>query len=131
MIYYAATAGLTVKVQPEFLETQSDPEENIYVWAYHVRIENGSELTVQLRQRHWEITDAFGQMRRVDGEGVVGIQPIIAPSDFFEYNSAASLTTPSGFMTGHYDFEDEDGNDLQIKIPAFSLDSPYQTVVLQ
>jgi ApaG protein len=131
MIYHASTHGLIVKVRPEFLEAQSDPEENLYLWAYHVRIENESDVTVQLRERHWRITDAFGQTRRVDGEGVIGMQPIIAPTEFFEYNSAASLTTPSGFMAGHYDLEDEDGNELHIQIPAFSLDSPYQTVVLQ
>ncbi len=131
MIYHASTNGLIVKVRPEFMEAQSDPDENLYIWSYHVRIENEGEITVQLRERHWEITDSYGQTRRVDGEGVVGMQPIITPGDFFEYNSAASLKTPSGFMNGHYDFEDEDGNELKIKIPGFSLDSHYQTVVLQ
>ena len=131
MIYHARTQDLTVKVRPEFLESQSDPDENHYVWAYHVRIENAGDVAVQLLHRHWRITDAFGNEKRVDGEGVVGVDPIIPAGASFEYNSGASLATPSGSMQGHYDIEDEDGNEFEIEIPAFSLDSPYQTVVLQ
>lgn len=131
MIYHAKTQGITVKVQPEFVENQSDPTEDHYVWVYHVRIENGSEITVQLINRHWEIIDAFGNVRHVDGEGVVGMQPIITPTEFFEYNSGTSLKTPSGFMRGSYQLEDEDGNEFEVEIPTFSLDSHYQTVVLQ
>ncbi len=131
MIYHAETHGLTIKVQPEFLDSQSDPDIDHYVWAYHVRIENGSDKTVQLLSRAWEIVDAYGHTKRVAGEGVVGLQPVIAPTEFFEYNSGSVLKTPSGFMRGTYQFEDEDGNEFNAEIPAFSLDSPYQTVVLQ
>lgn len=131
MIYVARTRNIIVKVQPEFLEGQSDPALDDYVWGYHIRIENIGTLTMQLLRRHWRITDAFGGEKRVDDDGVVGVQPVIPESAFFEYNSGASLQTPSGFMRGHYDFEDEDGNEWEIEIPAFSLDSPYQPVVLQ
>lgn len=131
MIYHAKTNGITIKVQPEFLEAQSDPTDDHYVWAYHVRIENESETTVQLLMRSWEIIDAFGHIRHVDGEGVVGMQPVIAPGEHFEYNSGSSLKTPSGFMRGTYQFEDEDGNEFDAEIPTFSLDSHYQNIVLQ
>lgn len=131
MIYYARTGDIVIKVRPEFLDDQSDPEENHYVWAYHVRIENNSTVAVQLQRRHWRITNAFGGEKQVDGDGVVGLEPVIPASGIFEYNSGAQLPTPSGFMQGHYDMEDEDGNEFETTIPAFSLDSPYQTVVLQ
>lgn len=131
MIYHAKTKNITVKVQPEFLEGQSDPSEDHYVWAYHVRIENDNEGPVQLISRRWEIIDAYGNVRHVDGEGVVGMQPQIAPEEFFEYNSGTSLKTPSGFMRGSYQIEDEDGNEFDVEIPTFSLDSQYQNVVLQ
>lgn len=131
MIYHASTRDITVKVRAEFLEGKSDPENNHYVWAYHVRIENGGEVTVQLLARNWQVTDAFGNVKRIKGEGVVGMQPVISATEYFEYNSGSSLATPSGFMKGHYEFEDEDGNEFEVEIPAFSLDSPYQTVVLQ
>lgn len=131
MIYHAVTRGIIVKVRAEFLESQSDPENNHYVWGYHVRIENNGEVAVQLINRNWQVTDAFGNVKRIKGEGVVGLQPVISATEFFEYNSGSSLATPSGFMKGYYEFEDEDGNEFEVEIPAFSLDSPYQTVVLQ
>src|ERR1700744_2473401 len=105
MIYHARTENIIVKVRPEFLEEQSTPEDGHYVWAYHVRIENMGETTTQLLRRHWRITDSYGNERRVDDDGVVDMQPVIAPGEYFEYNSGASLKTPSGFMRGYYEFE--------------------------
>jgi ApaG protein len=131
MIYHATTHDITIKVSPNFLDYQSDPDDEQYVWSYHVRMENAGDVTMHLLTRHWEITDAFGKVRRVDGEGVVGAQPILAQNEYFEYQSGCTLKTPSGFMRGHYVFEDEDGNEHDITIPAFPLESPYQTVVLQ
>jgi len=131
MIYHARTRDILVKVQPEFLEHQSDPANDHYVWSYHVRIENTGDVAVQLLRRHWKIIDAFGGEKHVDDDGVVGLQPIIAAGEHFEYNSGTFLKTPSGFMGGYYEAEDEDGNDHEIEIPVFSLDSPYQAVVLQ
>ncbi len=112
-------------VKPQFLEDQSEPTENHFVWAYHVRIENNGERTVQLLNRHWTITDAFGRIQEVRGPGVVGEQPVLAPGESFEYTSGTPLGTPSGIMSGTYEMADDD--DLfEVVIPAFSLDSPYQ-----
>jgi ApaG protein len=131
MIYHAQTGELTVKVMPEFQDHQSDPDAQHFVWSYHVRIENAGEVTVQLHRRRWEITDAFGNIKRVVGDGVVGAQPVLSQNEFFEYDSGVFLNTPSGFMRGFYEMEDEDGNEFDIAIPAFALESPYQTVVVQ
>lgn len=131
MIYHARTQNIVVKAQPDFLDSQSDASENHYVWAYHIRIENEGDRTVQLLRRHWRIMDSFGNEKRVDDDGVVGVQPILGNGEFFEYSSGASLKTPSGFMQGYYEFEDEDDNEFDVTIPAFSLDSPYEKVVLQ
>ena len=124
--YERTTNGIRVSVEPEFLADQSDPEEDHYVWAYTVRIENGSSETVQLRDREWTITDAFGQSEMVAGEGVVGEQPVLRPGEGFEYTSGAPLPTPSGLMFGRYGMETADGRRFLVDIPAFSLDSPHE-----
>jgi ApaG protein len=85
---------------------------------------------VQLRTRHWIITDASGRKQEVRGEGVVGEQPILAPGEHFEYTSGVPLPTASGFMTGHYQMESESGERFEIDVPTFSLDSPDSKRVL-
>lgn len=125
-MYSAITHSIKVTVKPVYLEDQSSPGENHYVWAYHVRIENQGEATVQLRSRHWRITDALGRLQEVRGAGVVGEQPVLKPGEMFEYTSGTPLPTPSGIMTGTYEMEREGGDRFDIKIPAFSLDSPHQ-----
>lgn len=127
-MYSAVTQSIKVTVKPVYLEDQSSPTENHYVWAYHVRIENQGDSTVQLRSRHWRITDALGRLQEVRGAGVVGEQPILKPGGTFEYTSGTPLPTPSGIMTGTYEMEREGGDRFDIKIPAFSLDSPHQPV---
>ena len=123
--YSSTTGSIRVMVKPQFLEDQSEPTENHFVWAYHVRIENNGERTVQLLNRHWTITDAFGRIQEVRGPGVVGEQPVLGPGESFEYTSGTPLGTPSGIMSGTYEMADDD--DLfEVMIPAFSLDSPYQ-----
>ena len=129
-MYSETTQGITVTVRPVFLEEQSAPAENRFVWAYFVRIQNGSGRTVQLRSRYWHITDARGRVQEVRGPGVVGEQPVLRPGDSYEYNSGTPLSTPSGIMRGAYQMEDEDGAHLEVRIPAFSLDSPHQAVRL-
>jgi ApaG protein len=129
-MYSETTRSITVTVKPFFLEDQSSPAEDHYVWAYHVRIENGSGETVQLRRRHWHITDGRGQSQEVRGPGVVGEQPILAPGQSFEYTSGTPLPTPSGIMVGSYEMETKGGESFQVRIPAFSLDSPHQPVRL-
>ena len=119
-----------VQVEPIYLEEQSSPAENHYVWAYHISITNQSRHNVQLVGRHWQITDALGRQQEVNGAGVVGKQPVLAPGETFEYTSGTPLTTPSGIMAGHYEMEAETGNQFMIQIPAFSLDSPHQAVKL-
>ena len=88
-------------VRTFFLEDQSEPDEGKWVWAYQVRIENQGRETVQLLRRTWHITDAHGRMQVVQGDGVVGEQPVLEPGEAFEYTSGTPLDTPSGFMVGH------------------------------
>ncbi|MEK9693510.1 MAG: Co2+/Mg2+ efflux protein ApaG [Rhodospirillaceae bacterium] len=125
-MYSATTKAIRVSVKPIFLDDQSTPSEDHYVWAYQVTIENTGGETVQLLNRHWRITDAHGRMQEVKGEGVVGEQPRLRPGELFEYTSGTPLTTPSGLMMGSYEMEGEGGQRFDIDIPAFSLDSPYQ-----
>lgn len=130
MDYSETTRDITVSVQPFYLEEQSSPSENHYVWAYQVRIENNGSTTVQLRTRHWRITDSNGRVNEVRGAGVVGEQPVLGPGESFEYTSGTPLPTPSGIMVGTYQMQREDGRLFDIAIPAFSLDSPHQPVRL-
>lgn len=123
-LYSKITENIEVSVTPIFLQDRSRPADNLYVWAYQVRIENKGSSTVTLRYRHWRITDAAGRTETVDGEGVVGEQPVLAPGESYEYTSGTPLSTPSGIMVGSYDMEEESGNLFSVDIPAFSLDSP-------
>jgi ApaG protein len=129
-MYSETTRSIRVSVEPVYLEEQSSPAEGRYVWAYHVRIENRGLETVQLRNRHWRITDNRGQMQEVRGPGVVGEQPILGPGEAFEYTSASPLPTPSGIMVGTYEMQTRGGESFSVRIPAFSLDSPHQQVRL-
>ncbi len=125
MIYEATTQGITVRVEPSFLEDESSPVQDQYVWAYSVEIHNGGNRRVQLLARHWRITDATGRVQVVKGEGVVGQQPVLDPGESFRYTSSAPLRTASGIMHGAYLMESDDGEQFEVEIPAFSLDSPY------
>ncbi len=125
-MYEAITDGIKVTVRPVYLDEQSEPDENHYVWAYHVRIENLSQRTVQLRNRYWRITDSMGRVQEVRGPGVVGEQPLLHAGESFEYTSGTPLETPSGVMVGRYEMEGPDGETFEVDVPAFSLDSPHQ-----
>jgi len=129
-VYALTTRSITVTVEPEFLDDQSDPEDHRYVWAYHVRIENQGSQTVQLKSRYWHITDEMGKVQEVSGAGVIGEQPFLSSGQSFEYTSGTPLSTPSGIMRGHYVMEDETGTVFEATIPAFSLDCPYQRRLL-
>ena len=129
-MYHQITNSIKVTVNPVYLEDQSSPSEEHYVWAYQVTIENLGDETVQLRNRAWSITDASGHTQEVRGPGVVGEQPILGPGDSFEYTSGTPLKTPSGLMVGSYEMESEAGARFNVPIPAFSLDSPHQPVRL-
>ncbi len=129
-MYKETTRSITITVIPTYLDDQSSPEESHYVWKYHVRIENNGDDTVQLRTRHWRITDSMGRVQEVRGPGVVGEQPVLKPGKAFEYTSGTPLPTPSGIMVGTYQMETEQGEKFDVQVPAFSLDSPYQPVKL-
>ncbi|WP_084756074.1 Co2+/Mg2+ efflux protein ApaG, partial [Candidatus Paracaedibacter symbiosus] len=104
-MYTQTTNFVKVTVFPIYLENQSSPEENHYLWAYHVHIENLGTETIQLRSRHWTITDAYGRRQEIRGGGVVGEHPTIKPGAAFEYTSGTPLSTPSGIMMGQYEME--------------------------
>jgi ApaG protein len=122
-MYEAVTRDIEVKVTPRFLPERSSPENSYFFWAYTIAITNRGKETVQLRTRYWRITDAFGKVQEVRGAGVVGEQPVLQPGQSFEYTSGVPLQTSSGFMTGSYRMANEMGEDFDIAIPAFSLDS--------
>ena len=129
-MYDETTRSIRVTVRPTYLDDQSSPADNHFVWAYHVRIENRGGETVQLLNRYWQITDSLGRVQEVRGTGVVGEQPTLKPGEFFEYTSGTPLPTPSGIMVGSYEMESSKGARFDVAIPAFSLDSPHQAVQL-
>jgi ApaG protein len=122
--YALMTRKIEVTVEPVYLQRESNTEVGRHVWAYTIRITNFSDETVRLMSRHWRITDANGNLQEIQGDGVVGEQPVLKPGDEFEYTSGVPLATPSGFMVGTYQMEDAEGQPFDIEIPAFSLDSP-------
>lgn len=124
-MYSKTTNGVTVTVIPYFLEDQSSPQEDHYVWAYQVNIRNTSSNTIKLNNRNWVIIDANGKIMNIQGEGVVGEFPVLHPGESFEYTSGTPLKTSNGFMQGFYMMSQNNGEQLKIDIPTFSLDSPY------
>ena len=124
-MYEAVTKGIRVRVQPEYLEEESAPVDSRYVWSYTIDIINEGAETVQLKTRHWRITDGAGRTEEVRGPGVVGETPVLEPGASFRYTSGCPLTTPSGIMVGSYQMTTEDGGRIEVAIPAFSLDSPH------
>lgn len=120
----ATTREISVRVAASYLAEQSNPTLNRWFWSYHVRIENGSGLSVQLLSRSWRIVDGRGTVHEVHGEGVVGETPLIPPGGNFDYVSGCPLDTPSGTMSGSYRMVDEDGCVFDIAIPRFSLVAP-------
>lgn len=123
-MYKATTRSIQVTVEPTFLESESSPSDNRYFWAYAVEVTNQGEEVVQLRSRHWRITDANGRTEEVRGSGVVGKQPVLRPGEMFSYTSGCPLTTPSGIMVGSYQMRTDKGELFSIEIPTFSLDIP-------
>lgn len=128
-VFSETSHNIEVKVAPIFLDDESSRVNNKYVWAYHVQIYNHSKDPVQLMYRHWLVTDGYGKIHEMRGEGVVGEQPTILPQAMYEYTSAVPLNTPTGFMKGTYEVMSH-GQYLHVGIPCFSLDCPfYQNVV--
>jgi ApaG protein len=123
-MYQAVTRSIAVTVEPQYLPDRSEPTKQQYFWAYTIEIENRGPKAVQLKRRHWIITDGRGVKHEVKGPGVVGEEPIIAPGETYRYTSGCPLDTPGGFMVGRYTMIGEDGDTFEIDIPAFSLDVP-------
>ena len=123
----AITQGITVRVAPNFLEEQSDAAQGRWFWSYHIRIENHGDEPVQLLTRHWKIIDGRGQLSHVDGDGVVGEQPLLEPGGSHDYVSGCPLPTPTGAMEGHFRFIREDGGTFLADIPRFQLLAPATT----
>lgn len=120
----ATTRGVVVRVSVSYLPEQSEPRRGRWFWAYHIRIENEGAMAVQLLTRHWIITDGRGLRHTVEGEGVVGEQPMIAPGASFDYVSGCPLSTPTGAMQGSYHMIAEDGSAFDVTIPRFALIAP-------
>ena len=129
-MYRAVTRQIEVTVEPNFQPGRSVIDKGQYFWSYTIIITNSGHETVQLRNRHWIVTDAAGREQIFRGEGVVGQQPVLAPGERFEYTSGVPLTTASGFMTGRYQMVSESGEHFEIDVPTFSLDSPDSKRVL-
>ncbi len=116
---------ITVEVNPTFKPKYSRLEDGIFVHAYRVTIKNNSPHAVQLIRRHWKLTDAFGLAREVDGEGVLGVQPIIESGSHYHYESACDFNTFLGKIEGHYTMVQLPGNvPFQVNIPTFKLEVP-------
>jgi ApaG protein len=130
-MYEQETACVIVRVEPQILPEESEPDEGRYVWAYTIEIENRSPDSLQLISRFWKITDENGLTQEVRGPGVIGQQPVIEPGESFRYTSAAPLAAPSGVMLGAYSMQRVDnGEAFDIAVPAFALESPHQSRML-
>ena len=113
-----------IHVATHFVDEQSEPDVDRYVFAYTITIENRSDVPAQLLSRHWVITDANGKVQEVSGDGVVGEQPKLEPGETYRYSSGAVLETPVGAMQGSYRMHAEDGADFDAPIPPFTLAVP-------
>ena len=125
--FYRQTEGIRVTVQPTYLRDESRPWQQHHVFAYAVRIENVGALPAQLLSRRWLIHDDIGEDREVEGEGVVGEQPIIPPGQVHEYRSFCVLKAARGYMEGEYRFVRSDGTTFSAGIPRFILDAALRT----
>lgn len=124
MRYEKSTEGIRVQVSPRFSLADSDPADGMFVFSYTINMANESESTAQLLFRHWRIHDAAGDDSTVDGEGVVGEQPVLRPGDSHEYQSYCVLRSPVGYMEGYYTFARQGGEEFRVEVPRFELNGP-------
>lgn len=115
---------IQVDVETTYLEHESDPDKARYLFAYTITIKNHSQVAARLLSRYWKITGGDGHEQEVEGDGVVGLHPYLAPEQEFTYTSAAMLDTPVGMMQGHYKMMGDDGDQFEVDIPAFTLAVP-------
>lgn len=121
------TNGITVSVETQYLAAHSNPRELKFLFGYHIVIENGSPFTVQLLRRHWFIQDSDGRLREVEGEGVIGVQPVLQAGESHEYASFCNLETEIGKMRGTYLMSRlDDGSLFEVTIPEFRMVAPFR-----
>jgi ApaG protein len=118
------TYDIRVDVVPAYLDDQSDPNNNHFVFSYTVTIQNTGTIPAKLLTRHWIITDGDGETQEVKGEGVVGETPYLKPGEGFQYTSGTMMKTPIGTMHGSYQMVADDGVSFDAEIPSFSLAVP-------
>ena len=121
MIYQELTDGILIRVRPTFSLVDSSLDEGRFVFTYHVKMKNKGEESAQLLFRHWKIHDAEGEDSEVNGEGVVGQQPLLGPGEAHEYKSYCILKSPAGYMEGHFTFDRSDGSRFKARVPRFFL----------
>ena len=119
------THKINVEVTPAYIEEQSSPEQDHYVFSYTVTITNNGSVPARLLTRHWVITDAMGEVQEVKGDGVVGEQPYLKPGEGFQYTSGTMMKTSSGSMAGSYHMISDDGFHFEANIPEFYLLAPH------
>ena len=124
----ATTRSIRVRVQAEYDASRSRPQQSLWFFLYTVSITNEGHDVVKLISRHWVITDGMGKVEEVQGPGVVGNQPVLAPGQSFEYTSGCPLTTPFGSMHGTYQMIKQGEEQFDIEIAPFTLTEPYTTV---
>ncbi|TDU00682.1 MULTISPECIES: Co2+/Mg2+ efflux protein ApaG [Azorhizobium] len=129
-MYRATTRKIQVTATPRYVAERSEPDQGRHFWAYTIEVVNLGKVSVQLKSRHWVITDAHGHVEEVHGAGVVGEEPVLPPGGRFEYTSGVPLSTPTGIMSGHYDMLAETGETFSVEVPAFSLDVPHMPRIL-
>ncbi len=120
----ALTRGILVTVRSEYIPARSSAHAKQYAFAYTVTIANRGQVTAQLKSRHWIITDGFGAVQEVRGDGVIGAQPVLRPGEAFEYTSWCVIATPSGTMRGSYQMVTTDGDRFDAEIAPFALTPP-------
>ena len=124
MNYEKSTKGIRVEVSPRFSLADSDPAVGTFVFSYTINMANEGDAAAQLLFRHWRIHDSAGDDSLVDGEGVVGEQPVLGPGESHQYQSYCVLRSPVGFMEGHYTFVGADGKEFKVEVPRFHLNGP-------
>ncbi|MDA0327457.1 MAG: Co2+/Mg2+ efflux protein ApaG [Gemmatimonadetes bacterium] len=124
MYYEKFTEGIRVRVKPRFSLADSAPADGTFVFSYQINMANEGESAAQLLFRHWRIHDSAGDDSLVDGDGVVGQQPVIQPGDSHEYQSFCVLRSPAGYMEGYYTFARPDGAHFRVEVPRFHLNGP-------
>lgn len=126
MRYETETEGVRVAVRPRFSLARSDPSEGTYVFSYDIELLNRRTEPVQLLFRHWHIHDSVGEDTVLDGEGVIGQQPILSPGAMHRYSSFCVLRSPVGYMEGWYTFERPGDEEFRVAIPRFALEAPLR-----